>query len=403
LREKNQVQTFKFSKTEQTGMKKIAIIGIFGLLTLQVFAQTTREQAVAAALQNHPTARAAALDVEAKRRAEKSAHALANPEINAESPTGEFYTIGVLQSFDFPTVYKNRRNVARAETSLAAAGQKLSENELRFAVRTRFLELQGAIAQVDLVRRRDSIFQKIGEAANRQFAAGEIDFLQKTLVENETGAARQNLLAAQKTAENLREQLQIWTGSSDLEKIEPLRANIAAAADFSKNPSLDFEKQSAAVAARQADLAKSQNLPSFSLGYLNQGARQTPTELRFRAAVGVPLWFGQNRAARESSQTAALAAENRAAAAAKNLEIEVAAAQNDAASASTQIEYFEQEALPRSRSLIETATRLRTAGQIDYPTFLRTLDTSFSIENEYIAQLRLLNTAQIQLLFLAGN
>jgi outer membrane protein, heavy metal efflux system len=384
-------------------MLKIKIIAAFCCSANLVLGQTTSEQAVAAALQNHPTARAAALETQSKRTAARAARSLENPEINAESPTGEFYTVGVLQRFDFPTVYKNRRKVAQAETSLALTVQKLSENELRFAVRTQFLELQEAIAQLDLARRRDSVFQKIGEAAARQFAAGEIDFLQKTLAENEAGAARQNLLAAQKTAENLRAQLRIWTGITDLEKIEPLWAAPAAAADFSQNPIVQFEKQSATVAAQQAELTRSQNLPNFSLGYLNQGARQTPTDLRFRAAVGVPIWFGQNRAARESAQTAALAAENRAAAAAQNLEIETAGAQNDAATARAQIEYFEREGLPRSRSLIETATRLRTAGQVDYPTFLRTLDTAFSVENEYVAQLRLLNLAQIRLLFLAGN
>jgi outer membrane protein TolC len=371
-----------------------------------VFSQTTREQAVAAALQNHPQARAAALETQAKRTAERAARQLENPEINAESPTGEFYTLGVLQSFDFPTVYKNRKKVAQAETQLAAAEQKLTENELRFAVRTQFLELQGAVAQLDLARRRDSIFQKIGEAAARQFAAGEIDFLQKTLTENEAGAARQAFLTAQKTVENLRAQLQIWTGISDFEKIEPLRADLAAAAtdpDFSENPNLVFQKQSAAVAARQVELARSENLPNFSIGYLNQGLKNTPTELRFRAAVGVPIWLGQNRAARQTAETAALAAENRAAAAAQNLELETAAAKNEVAVASAQIEYFEREALPRSRSLIETSTRLRAAGQIDYPTFLRTLDSAFSIENEYVAQVLLLHFAQIRLQFLAGN
>lgn len=385
-------------------MKKIAFIGAFCSMASLIFGQTTREQAVQSALQNHPTARAAALETQAKRTAERATRNLENPEINAESPTGEFYTVGVLQSFDFPTVYKSRKKVAQAETQLAAAGQKLTENELRFAVRNQFLELQEAVVQLDLARRRDSIFQKIGEAAARQFAAGEIDFLQKTLAENEAGAARQAFLTAQKTAENLRAQLRIWTGFSDFEKIEPLRAAPAdAATDFSENPNLVFEKQSAAVAARQVELAKSENLPNFSIGYLNQGLKNTPTELRFRAAVGVPIWFGQNRAARQTAETAALAAENRAAAAAQNLEIETVAAKNEWATALAQIQYFEREGLPRSRSLIETATRLRTAGQIDYPTFLRTLDTAFFIENEYFTQLRLLNLAQIRLLFLAGQ
>ncbi len=385
-------------------MKKISIFWAFWMLALQGLGQVlTSEQAIQSALQNHPQLRAAALDMQSKRTAEKSARALPNPEINAESPTGEFYTVGVLQNFELPTVYKNRRKAAQAETSLAAAGQKLTENELRFAVRNLFLETQTADFQLVFERRRDSIFQQIASAAARQFAAGEIDFLQKTLAENEAGAARQQFLAAQKAAENLREQLKIWTGIADLAQIETLRPDLAAAADFSQNPSILYEKQAAAVAAQQIALARSAALPNFSLGYLNQGAKNTPIDYRFRASVGVPIWLGQNRAARQTAEIASLAAENRAVAATQNVAVETAAEQNEAATARAQIEYFEKEALPRSRSIIETAVRLRNAGEIDFLNFLRTLDLAFSIENEYIVQLRTLNTAQIRLRFLAGN
>lgn len=128
-----------------------------------------------------------------------------------------------------------------------------------------------------------------------------------------------------------------------------------------------------------------------------------------KTAIAWAFWmlagqaFGQSRAARQSVESAALAAESRAAAAAQNVAAETAGAQTESVNARTQVEYFEKEGLPRSRSSIETATRLRTAGQVDYPIFLRTLDTAFSIENEYAAQLETLKAAQIRLRFLAGN
>lgn len=385
-------------------MKKTAIIGAFWILAGPVVGQVlTAEQAVQSALQNHPQAQAAALDVEAKRVRERAARGLSNPELNAESPTGSFYTIGVLQSFEFPTVYTNRKKMAQAETQLAAADTRLTENELRYAVRMQYLELQAADFQVELAQRRDSIFQKIGEAATRQFAAGEIDFLQKTLAENEAGAARQNFLAARKIAENLRAQLIIWTGLADFEAVEPLRANLNAMQETAENPAVLYEKQAVALARQQIALTKSQALPGFSIGYLNQGARQTPMDYRFRASVEVPLWFGQSRAARQSAEIAALAAESRVAAAAQTVAVEISETQTEAANARALVEYFETEGLPRSRSLIETAIRLRAAGQVDYTTFLRTLDTAFSIENNYAAQIKALNAAQIKLQFLAGN
>lgn len=73
---------------------------------------------------------------------EKAAFNLPNPEVKAESPTGEFYAVGVLQWFDFPAVYVRQKQVAKAETALAQAGQRVSENELRYTIRSLYLETQ---------------------------------------------------------------------------------------------------------------------------------------------------------------------------------------------------------------------------------------------------------------------
>ena len=145
------------------------------------------QAAVEAAMKNHPLRKAADLDVNAKKYREKSALNLPNPELNAESPTGEFYTIGASQSFDFPTVYKRQKQVAQAETDWAKAAQILTENDMRYTVRALYLDAQVTDFQLIYWEKRDSLYQQINAAAARQFAAGEIDFLQKTLAENEAG------------------------------------------------------------------------------------------------------------------------------------------------------------------------------------------------------------------------
>jgi GAF domain-containing protein len=77
--------------------------------------------------------------------------------------------------------------------------------------------------------------------------------------------------------------------------------------------------------------------------------------------------------------------------------------QTEAATALTQARYYERNALPRSRTLIATALRMREAGQVDYLTFLRTLDQAFAIQREYTAQIQSFETARIKLLYLIGQ
>lgn len=390
-------------------MKLLIKILIFGLSASSVWSQTTPEQAVQAALQNHPLNRAAAFDVQARKYAEKTALNLPAPQVNVESPTGEFYAVGILQSFEFPTVYTRQKRVAKAETALAQAGQQLSQNDLRSSVRALYLEAQAAEYQARQWVGRDSVYQQIAATAARQFAGGEIDFLQKTLAENEAGTVHQERLAAEQNAVAIRQQLATLTGLTDLGILSPLASDTLGLfgqllqGNAAGNPAVAYEQQAARVAEQQITLARSRALPSFSLGYLNQGLRSTPIDYRFRASVGIPLWVGQYCAGVKSAEAEGQAALARTEAQSQAVALELVRTRTEATTALNLVHYYEREALPRSRALIATALRLREAGQMDYVSFLRTLDEAYAIQREYATQMLAFETARIQMLYLSGQ
>ena len=378
-------------------------------LTGSVFGQglvTTPDSAVSAALQNHPLAKAGTFDVQAKMYAEKTAFNMPNPEINVESPTGEFYAVGVSQSFEFPTIYSRQKKVAKATTALAQAGQRVSENDLRFTVRSLYLEAQLAAYQSRQWAERDSLYQAIAAAAARQFNAGEIDFLQKTMTDNEAGNVHQERLAAEQKSATLYQQLATFTGLTNPGTLSPLLADTVGMfliPDIANNPSVVYEQQVVQLSERQISLAKSRALPNFSLGYLNQGASNTPVEYRFRAGIGIPLWVGQYSAGTKSTKAENQAAAARAEAQRQAVALELQRVRTEAVTAFRQVQYSEQEALPRSRSLIVAALRMREAGQMDYLAFLRTLDEAYSIQRNYTTQTQAFETARIQMLYLTGQ
>lgn len=243
-------------------------------------------------------------------------------------------------------------------------------------------------------------------AAARQFSAGEIDYLQKILAENEAGRVQQEWLATQQNVVSARQQLTAFTGLQDLGELLPLTPDIASLQLSTKaenNPSVAYDQQAVQVAEKQVALAKSRALPNFSLGYLNQGERATPIDYRFRASMGIPIWAGQYRAGANAARADAAVAVARAEAQRQSISMEYQRAQAAAAAALVKVQYGRNEALPRSRSIIETATRLRTAGEVDYVTFLRTIDEAFSIQQAYTEQVAALNQAWLQMLYLSGN
>jgi outer membrane protein, heavy metal efflux system len=383
------------------------LIWLFFLTSKLVFGQNkvTLDVAINAAFQNSPTQKAAIYDVQNKSFLEKTARNLPNPELNAESPTGDFYTLGISQSFIWPTAYLRQKKLAKAETDLAKIGQKINENDLRFLVRTTYLEAQMADLQAEKWGSRDSLYQKIGTAVARQFAAGEIDFLQKTMAENEVGKVKQARLIAEKSAIFTKKQLEILTGIGKIEFLSEIQTDtisIFQNVDFSENPSFLYQKQVENVAKQQVEVAKNNALPSFSLGYLNQSFRQSPLEYRFRAAIGIPLWFGQNRAAVRAAEAASQATLAKSAGQYQSKLLEIQRAKSETENAIENFLYLERSAMPRSQELIGAAIRLRDAGQIDYVTFLRTLDEAFLIQNTYFEVVETLNFTQIQTKYLFG-
>lgn len=64
----------------------------------------TEQQVLDFIIKNHPSMQISDLKVQRGKAEEKAAINIPNPEIVAESPSATFYTIGVLQQLEFPSV-----------------------------------------------------------------------------------------------------------------------------------------------------------------------------------------------------------------------------------------------------------------------------------------------------------
>lgn len=103
---------------------------IFLLLSTQYvgLCQTklTEDEAVNLVVKNHPLASASSLAVTKSKQLQKTAYNISNPEIMMESPSGEFQTVGVLQSFNFPTVYMQQHQLLKQQTQLSEVNKKVT-------------------------------------------------------------------------------------------------------------------------------------------------------------------------------------------------------------------------------------------------------------------------------------
>lgn len=390
---------------------------IFLLLSTQYvgLCQTklTEDEAVNLVVKNHPLASASSLAVTKSKQLQKTAYNISNPEIMMESPSGEFQTVGVLQSFNFPTVYMQQHQLLKQQTQLSEVNKKVTLNDLKYQVRSIYLSVQYYEFLLKQYVIQDSIFTQIQKSAQRQYEAGQIDYLEKTYVDAQYGEVHNQYQQAEidlkaaimqlKNYLNMKEDIQL----NPLAKNELPLASTTIKSDTSvvqANPSLLSFKQQLVIDRKSLSLEKNKFLPGFTIGYLNQGAKNTPSDLRIRAGINIPLWFWQYTGNISAAKTEVKISEQKVAAHQLALTTEMLKAQGDLIKYSQSLNYYETTGLKQSNDIISTSKRFFEGGhEFDYIAYLRNINDAYVIKIRYAEVLKNFNQSVINLNYLTGN
>ncbi len=381
------------------------------LNSLTVFAQKslTEQEAIEAALKNSAALRASGLVIRQNNELLKSAKNIKNPDVIMESPTGLFYTIGVTQTMDYPTVYKKQSLLQKQQIILSEKERGVTENDIKFRVKSQYLILQYSESLVKLFGVEDSLYAQISQSSSRQFEAGQIDYLAKTFAESQFGEVRNKLNQSQADNQTNIRQLQQLMGITEnitttmLQKEATISSVNLEDYDLAENPIISVFKQSEIINQNLIELEKAKALPGLIVGYFNQGLRDTPAYLRFRIGLSVPLWQGQYKSRIKAARTGFEIAQERTNAQKQAISVDLRQALGDNQKYRQALVYYETQGLKQSEEIISTATRLFKAGQNDYVSFLRTLNDAYTIRQRYIEALRNYNQTQLNINYLLGN
>lgn len=397
-------------------MKNTSQIFILVLLLSRYFAQgqtpLTERQAVDLALKQSHLLNAATLQVKQQKQLQGASFNLANPDITLESPTGEFMTVGVLQSFEFPTVYIKQGQLAKQQTLLAEKGKMLTEAEVKQQIRTAYLNLQFTNQTLQQLEKQDSIYSGIAVAADRQFSAGQIDFVAKTFAATQYGEVHNQLLQAKADAILALRQLQLYTGVKDSITTSPFVKNssfllstgvITDSATLASTPYIQYYLQTQSVAKKSLQLERNKALPGFSFGYMNQGLKNTEIPLRLRAGINIPIWFWQYSAAIKAAKTNLQITQQNTLAQQQSLNSRLQQSKSDAIKFQSSLTYYESIGVQQASDLITASSRMFAAGQIDYIVYLRTLSDAYNIQMKYLETLYAFNQSIININYLNGQ
>ena len=395
-------------------MFRNSIVGILiALISLPAAAQQvlTESEAVSRALANNKNIQAASLQVKQQQQLLKSAFNLPNPEFFWESPTGNFYTGSITQSFEFPTVYSNQYSLQKQQVGVAQKEKQLTAVELKYRVKVLYLEAQFTDSLIKQLYMQDTLYEKIQLSAVRQFNAGQIDYLQQIFAETQYGEIHNQYLQAITRAKTIKAQLQWIMGMDNDIAVEPLVINplplqfalIPDSTALVSNPSIQLLQQQQEVAKKNITLQKSKALPGFAFGYFNQGERDTKWYNRFRFGITIPLWFGQYKGKINAAKTEQHVIQSKQEGLQQELSVQVINANSEMQTSWQSLQYYQQTGLRKAQEVITTSQRFFVSGEIDYISLMRNSNDAYSIYQKYLEAVKRYNLSVINYQYLMGQ
>jgi outer membrane protein, heavy metal efflux system len=368
----------------------------------------TQQAALDSAMKYSPLLKSAELQIKQSNYLRKTAFNLPNPDVIAESPTGDFYAVGILQSMEFPTVYIKQGQLLKQQSLLSEKGKALTVNEIRRLIRSVYLNAQYSQQLRDQLKYQDSLYNQIQLSAKRQFDAGVIDYLAKTFAASQYGEINNQYVQAENGLTASLQQLKLYSGINSNPSVSKLikSGSLQIQADTSsvvQSPMVQYAKQNQLVNQKQVSVERNRALPGLVFGYLNQGPKETETYYRFRVGFTVPLWFWQYSGNIKAAKTGLQIAEQQTQVQQQLLTAELQNAVSEYTSAQQSLAYYETNGLQQADDIINAGRRFFESGQTDYITYIRNINDAYAIKRTYIETLRTYNQSIININYITGD
>lgn len=400
----------------------LLVIGACCASGLQAQTSITLQAAVDTALSNNLQVKNEMLKAEYQKKLIKTAASIPQTTITGEyGQINSIYhdtRIGVAQSFNFPSVYVAQHSVLKEEWKSSLLNVKVKEAELKRDVAAVYYSLLSLEQKRLLLLKNDSIYAGFLEKAALRLRFGESNVLEKSAVQAQRGQIYIQLSQLTRDIELLYLQFQLLLNTTtrfvpDGQDSLLMLSAIADTSSFGQHPRVKFLEQQKQVSLLGTKLERNKLLPDVYLMYNNMSMLGTGADnklynssSRFQSAqigLGVPLFFGSQRAKIKAARSNQQIAGYNYQAGVQMMRAEYAAALTQYNNYLQTYAYFKDTMLGNSLVLAEAAHKQFDSGAINYLEWVMLNNQAIAIQNEYIDIIRKLNESIIQLNYLSAR
>lgn len=405
------IKFLKLIFTHKKACCKVVIL-MFNILTYNAsYGQQiiTLQTVLDSSIKNSPALRGSSVLITQQQHLLKSSINLPNPEILIQNPSGKFYTLGVQQIIDFPTVYGTQRKIQKENIKLAETSQKFTLNDVKYQIHILYSELQYQFQLMLLWQKQDSSYRIIADNADKAFKAGTIDFVQASFSRIQAGQVKTNYNLAKANYNGNLQNIKTLSGI-EIDFIPDTLTSFSnqifisqTDTSINQNYSLVYSRQQIAINEKRLQLEKQKALPGFTVAFLNQGDKNTLNQNRFYAGLRIPLWFWQYKGNIAAARDQIEISKYNTDANSLKLTAEMQSAYIKYIANLEALTYYNSEILIQTDALTSASNRFFTSGNSSYTDYLRYLNEANQIKKNYWETLKNYNQTLIYILYLNGT
>jgi cobalt-zinc-cadmium resistance protein CzcA len=317
------------------------------------------------------------------------------------------YQWGIIQNFDFPTVYNSRLKLNKVTTELAATNYSIDERMKLKNLEISYMEYSIIKERLQIYSYLDSIYKDFSRMARRKFEEGESSYLEKITAQSKQKQIEAQLVKIRNELVNASNQIRTIVQSDvelTIEGETPHRLTLNNLNSIENLPDFIFSELQTQQAKRSEQLAKNELLPGISASYFMRSNSSIDQNFEgYQIGLNIPLLFFGNRSKIKARQL-----ENEMMAVAQQetkiqLEQKQRTFVNSLSSQDQSLATYENGQLKVADEIFKTANLSFKNGEIDFFRFVQSLETAQQIKLEYLQQLMDFNVTVISLNYLTLN
>ncbi len=409
------------SKTKVTRTITSLAVLLFLFITSTVSAQSpiSIQTAIDSALKNNLSVKNERLKSQCQQKLIKTSANI--PQANLTGEYGQINSsysdnrFGASQSFNFPTVYTNQKNLLKEEWNLSVLNASLKEAETRKLVSDVFYAYLYLIEKEKLLLKIDSLYSAFLEKTETRLVNGESNILEKTTADSQRGSIAIQLKQLQQDVEVVKLQFALILNTStyfiptaDNLKLE-LQLNTSSD-NLDQHPLIKIVEQQKNIVDRARKLERAKLLPDFNIGYYNMTMKGTGSDnitysasTRFQSVqvgLGIPLFFGAQKAKIAASRISEVMTDNLLRLQKQEIQNQYQSLLIRHQSNLATVNYFESSALKNAKLIFETAGKQFSNGDINYLEWVMLTNQAINIQSSYIDAIKNLNETILQINYL---